>query len=423
MELPIIRTAGDERWECAACGVCCRGSLIPLDAVDLERLRQQKWELDPELGRKPYLVRESWFGGRARLAHQPDGSCVFLTAAGRCRIHEKFGGEAKPLTCRMFPLQLVPHEKHAVLTVRRACPTAAADSGQLVAEQRKLVQERLEAGELRVSLPTPPPPIQAGRFVPASWERSGRVLAAAARVFGDERFPPVRRVVHALVFARLLDQARLSKLANEAFFGLLELMEQSLPSESSVYFANRQPPSRTGKMLFRLNVAEYARLHAHSLPPSGWSARGKLLLAILRMFWGSGKTPALSGEFAAVAFAEIERPLAELSPGLLRPEIQRPLERYLAFSAATYQYALANRGGWSITHSIRALCYSYSAGLWLLRWLAVSREPTSTDAAWIVSALDRGQGFASFAGSRQRALLGVLETLGDLERLAVWFAR
>jgi lysine-N-methylase len=423
MDLPIIRTAGDERWDCAGCGVCCRGSLIPLDAADLARLREQRWENDPEFSRKPYLVRESWFGGRSRLAHQPDGSCVFLTAAGRCRIHEKFGAEAKPLTCRMFPLQLVPHEKHAVLTVRRACPTAAAETGRPVADHRSFVQQRLEAGELRVSLPTPPPPIQTHGLNAPSWQRSGRVLATTARIFGDERFPPVRRVVHALVFARLLDQARLGKLADEAFFDLLDLMEQSLPGEAAAYFSQRQSPSRTGRMLFRLNVAEYARLHAHSLPPTGWTARGKLLLAILRMFWGSGKTPSLSEDFATVKFTEIERPLAELSPALLRPEIQKPLERYLALSAATFQYALANRGGWSLTQSIRALGYSFTAGLWLLRWLAVSREPTPTDTAWIVSALDRGQGFASFAGLRHRTLLGVLETLGDLERLAVWYAR
>src|SRR4029078_12742162 len=122
--LPIL-----ERWECAGCARCCRGSIIHLDEDDLKQIRQQAWDKHPEFQNVKTLFRESWFGNSYRLAQRPDGSCVFLTADGRCRIHQEFGADAKPLACRMFPLQLVQREKSAVLTMRRACPTAAADKG------------------------------------------------------------------------------------------------------------------------------------------------------------------------------------------------------------------------------------------------------------------------------------------------------
>ena len=37
--LPII-----ERWDCASCGNCCRGSIIPLSDADLQRLSDQRWD-------------------------------------------------------------------------------------------------------------------------------------------------------------------------------------------------------------------------------------------------------------------------------------------------------------------------------------------------------------------------------------------
>ena len=51
-----------------------------------------------------WLWGKKWF-----LSHRPDGSCVFLSDQGRCRIHERHGYEAKPLPCRLFPFVLVPH--------------------------------------------------------------------------------------------------------------------------------------------------------------------------------------------------------------------------------------------------------------------------------------------------------------------------
>src|SRR5688572_28113752 len=111
MELPVIRTVAEEHWDCQSCGICCRGSIILLSESDLQKIREQQWDDDPDYRGKKLLVRDPRAGSGQRLNQRPDGSCVFLTEAGRCRIHEKFGSEAKPLVCRVFPRQLIPRER------------------------------------------------------------------------------------------------------------------------------------------------------------------------------------------------------------------------------------------------------------------------------------------------------------------------
>ena len=123
-----------ERWDCHQCGVCCRGSVVPLSAEDVARLKEQKWQERPEFAGTSVTVRESLLGHDYRLAHREDGSCVFLEADGLCRIHKELGFDAKPLVCRSLPCRSC-RDNVAYVTLRRACPSAAADLGRPVAEQ------------------------------------------------------------------------------------------------------------------------------------------------------------------------------------------------------------------------------------------------------------------------------------------------
>src|SRR5947207_289615 len=93
--LPII-----EHWDCHACTACCRETMVRLNTDDLARLKEQRWDEHPEYRGIRVARRSLALGGAKVLAHKADGSCVFLTPAGRCRIHELFGAEAKPLICR-----------------------------------------------------------------------------------------------------------------------------------------------------------------------------------------------------------------------------------------------------------------------------------------------------------------------------------
>jgi lysine-N-methylase len=118
--LPII-----EHWDCHNCGDCCRGNIIRLDADDLARLKEQRWEEHPDYRGRRVIVSYGLIDKTYALAQQPDGACIFLTPEGRCRIHEVHGYDAKPRICKTFPLQIVPMENGAILTTRRSCPSAA----------------------------------------------------------------------------------------------------------------------------------------------------------------------------------------------------------------------------------------------------------------------------------------------------------
>jgi len=84
--LPII-----EHWDCHGCSACCRETTIRLSADDLAKLESQRWDEHPEFRGQRITRRLAFLGGAKVLAHKADGSCVFLTGEGRCRIHAEFG--------------------------------------------------------------------------------------------------------------------------------------------------------------------------------------------------------------------------------------------------------------------------------------------------------------------------------------------
>jgi len=64
-----------------------------------------------------------------------------LTSGNRCRLQERFGAEAKPFVCRLFPFILIPAGDHWRVGMRFSCPSAAANRGCGVADAEKdLVQ-------------------------------------------------------------------------------------------------------------------------------------------------------------------------------------------------------------------------------------------------------------------------------------------
>ena len=95
----------------------------------------------------------------------------------------------------------------------------------------------------------------------------------------------------------------------------------------------------------------------------------------------------------------------------------------LETTAVSWSYALANRSGWSIVESVRMLALTYPIGLWLLRWRAAGGALKPECMPEIITALDRGQGYAPLSGAKQRRRVQVLARLDELERLVIWYAR
>lgn len=414
MSLPIITLPTVERWDCHQCGICCRGSIVPLRDEDLRKLQEQKWEQHPDYQRTQ-VTETLGMSGKRQLAKRPDGSCVFLLEDGLCRIHKEFGFEAKPLVCRMFPLQIVPHEKQAVLTIRRACPSAAADKGRALSEHLPEVRDYAAEGEL-TKQGAAPPAIKPGEV--ADWKRARILLEALRRVTSDERYPPIRRLVHGLELCRLVEQAQTRDMASKNLAELMQVLEEHLAEEAAPHFAERQEPTGGGRVLFRQIGLEAVRLHPHCYLKPRWYTRLQLAWWAVKMVTGTGRLPQVHPQFPAATFAQLEQPLGRLDAALYQP-----LTRHLETTVASYHYALGDRNGWSVIESYRQLALLYPLALWLLRWATVGRPPTVDDVFEVITTLERAQGYAPLAGLQQRSRLQTLARIGDLPRLVVWYGR
>lgn len=415
MTLPIKPLPLVERWSCHQCGVCCRGSLVRLSDEDVARLKSQNWREHPEYRGASVMVQESWLGGGYRLAQREDGRCVFLMEDGLCRIHKEFGFDAKPLPCRMFPLQIVPRDNAAYVTIRRACPSAALDKGSPVTEQMTLARELTRERKLAEAAPAPPP-IKPGER--REWPVARRLLESLQRLLSDERYPPVRRLVHALYVARMVEQARTTRLDDKSLGELFAVLEQSAAGEVGGLFQDRQQPSPAAAVFFRQTAAEFVRLHPRYHVRPSWGARWNLAWTAWQFARGRGHVPRLVAEFPEATFEQLEAPLGALDAAVLQP-----LARLVETTAVSWSYAVANRGGWSIVESLRMLALIYPVGLWMLRWVSAGRAPLAADMPEIITALDRGQGYAPLAGSTQRRRVQLLSRLGDLERVVIWYGR
>jgi len=80
------------RHACHLCGTCCQGWRVHMsDDAEVLRIQRQAAELGIDDPLEERTLR----------THK--GRCVFLSDENRCRIHERFGSDEKPLVCRQYP--------------------------------------------------------------------------------------------------------------------------------------------------------------------------------------------------------------------------------------------------------------------------------------------------------------------------------
>ena len=409
--LPIL-----ENWDCHCTGDCCRRTIVALTDDDVKRLKLQAWDKHPDYRGQKIVDGHGLLHRHYTLAKRPDGACIFLGDDGLCRIHRELGEPAKPIVCRMFPMQVVRGYGRAWVTLRRYCPSAALDKGRSVEEQLPVVARLVEeAGEEQ----TPAPPA----LVPGvlrTWAEVERLTDALRRLLTDERFPPVRRLVHGLVFCDMLRLCRLRRVKNEDFGPLVSMLEQLTLGDDRVgaWFQARRPPGRAGGLLFRQVLLEHMRLYPDYVIEPSWAERWRLLRAAVAFGRGKGPLPWLHACFPATTFEDLERPLGHLDADLLRP-----LNRYFEAAAVSQQYCLTSRAKWSIIESFGALALSYAVAMWMLRLRATGGVPTQQDVVDVVGIADRAQGSGALCGSRHRRHINSLNRMGELTRLLIWYAR
>jgi lysine-N-methylase len=416
--LPVL-----QNWDCHVCGTCCKEYHVQVTDEERRRLEAQGWEKDPDFTGLPLFERQGppW-ARRYFLNHRPDGSCVFLKENGRCRVHERFGYETKPLACRLFPFVLVPVADHWRVGLRFACPSAAANKGRpLYAHDGDLKEfaARLAEREGLHARPDgsliPPPPLQAGQ--PADWPDVLRFVQALLVLLKNRRDPIERRMRKCLALAEQCREARVHRLKGVQVTELLELMVANLDKEVPAGAADLPPPSWVGRVLFRLATAYYTRKD-HG-PNRGIVKHGRLGLfqAACRFAVGQGTVPAMHGWLPETTFEQAETPR-----GPIPEPVEQILERYYVLKVGSLQFCGPAYFGLPFWEGFEALTVTLPVLLWVSR--AFDKLPPAEAVTRALSIVDDHFGFNRVLGTlRQRLSFTILARRGELARLIAWYSR
>jgi lysine-N-methylase len=146
---------------CDGNGSCCTTyASIPFSPRERHRALAAVPEIAEELEPRDrlFLPLHGAEPAALRAVSMIDGACAFLDGEGRCRIHARVGGSAKPRGCQMFPAQLVDDGEavRVSVAVECACVLASLEGEErgdnLVPEGARQLGD-LSAGTRVVTLP------------------------------------------------------------------------------------------------------------------------------------------------------------------------------------------------------------------------------------------------------------------------------
>jgi lysine-N-methylase len=423
MPLPIRHLPVLQNWDCHVCGTCCQEYVVTVTEEERQRIEAQGWDRETNLGGLAPFVRQGPPWGRTwRLNHRPDGSCVFLGEKGRCRVHERFGYETKPLACRLFPFVLIPTGDHWSVGLRYACPSAAANKGRPLPEHDQELAEfaaRLAEREKLTPLPdgalTLPPALQPGQKV--SWPDVHRCVQALLTLLRNRREPLERRLRKCLTLADQMRHARLHDVQGARLGDLLTVLQRSADAATPDNLMKVARPGWVGRILFRQAVALFTRKD-HG-PNRGAARKGRLALlhAAWRFTCGTGPVPRMHGGLPETTFEEVEK-----SCGPLPLEAEYVLERYYTMKVGSVQFCGAASFGMPFWEGFELLALTYPMVMWVSRMFRDLPRKEAIEKALTV--VDDHFGFNRILATfRQRASFRILTQYGELSRLIAWYSR
>jgi Fe-S-cluster containining protein len=124
-----------QNFDCHQCGKCCAaGWHIPVDEASAQGIRENY--AGHGLRRRPHYLE---------LALRKDGTCHFLDRERHlCGLHERFGAEAKPKSCRQFPFEFNQTPAGVFVGVSFFCPSVAHNQGRPLSEWASHIEGLLD---------------------------------------------------------------------------------------------------------------------------------------------------------------------------------------------------------------------------------------------------------------------------------------
>jgi lysine-N-methylase len=419
--LPLI-----QNWDCHGCGDCCREYIVGLSEAERKRIESQGWDQEPEFRGLSLFRRYGppWRRSVALNVHK-DGTCIFLSKEQRCRIHERFGSEAKPLPCRLYPFVIIPAGNQWRIGLRFACPSAAGNRGRQAGEHLEgmkvqlaelLVRENLgDRPASPVELGLKPPPLQGWRTV--SWSDLDYFVDAMSAIVRRSVDPMELRIRKLLALTRLCRNARFDAVQGTRIKEFLNVVTASLDTDTPRDPASLPPPGWIGRILFRQALAVYTRKDQGR--KRGLSRKGRiaLFLAACRFVWGRGPVPKLHAGLPDGEFEELEQPI-----GPLPPEAEKVLERYYTVKVESMQFCGRSNFRVGFWEGVESLALTYPVTMWLRRLFR--HLPPFEAVQRAISVMDDHFGFNRVLGSmRQRLSFRILARGSELERLVAWYGR
>ena len=422
MALPIRNLPLVQNWDCHSCGDCCRQLEAVITEEEKQRLEKLDLAGDSEIAAGPWFLAKGWLKKSWALRRRPDGSCVFLTLANRCRLHERFGEEAKPFVCRFFPFILIPAGNHWRVGLRYACPSAAGNKGRLLTDhQSVLVQysHMLEKHAGQSGESAPPPRLQSGQHVP--WTDLIRFGQALVEIVEDREYRLERRLRICLALARLCRQARFNNVTDGRLTEFLDLVRAGLDSEVPRTAAELPPPGWLGRVMFRTLLAVFVRKDLGQYRGPATQTRLGRLRAGWRFVRGKGPVPRVNTLLPEITFEEVEQ-----GPALPK-ELDETLERYYLVKLTSLQFCGPANFGLPFWAGLDSLLLTMPMICWLTKALSTAVDtPGLASLSAVEKAIflvdDHFGGNPILGALHNRFLMRTLAQRGDLEKLIAWYS-
>jgi Fe-S-cluster containining protein len=359
------------RFTCTQCGDCCRNLQVLLDETERARLAALDWagRADDLAGASTTVpLRDGPYRGRHRLARRPDGACVYLGARQQCRLHEHFGADAKPHTCRSYPFAFRPMGDRVAVDVAFSCRSVSEGTGAPIASRQdewaRLVLERGPAAS---------PPIQ---LTPAQAMTSAlaieieRVLIA---FLGDTSMVPPDRVRCCVDFLRL---GLTGDPSTPGAATMRAAMASALPAR-----VQREPQASGMDETQRTVFRQWLFLALNPAPPEfgELSAKDRALDERRRRdagiaFRDAAGRPVIGGVAIRATFDEVDR----VDASLLRRGCDLPTA-YLAAKLVGQRFLLAGPRQLPLIEAARLLLLCFPMIAWTSKALAADRGADRVD--------------------------------------------
>lgn len=130
-------------FDCTGCGNCCFHWPVPATDQDVERISALTGGADKPNFRKLPSSVDKMKAFTHSLEKKSDGSCQYLDADIRCRLHKNFGIESKPAMCQLFPYTFTMTPTGAYASLSFASSGVLLNSGAPLTSQKQFLQNQL----------------------------------------------------------------------------------------------------------------------------------------------------------------------------------------------------------------------------------------------------------------------------------------